>query len=148
MLENRYIVEKLTEFHKIIDDLKNIEVNIDHEDENLLLLNSLSKSFEHLNNSLIYSKEGTIILDEVQITMRSKEFSNVKELKKDDNSESLSVSREEIECRRMSKLNKFYKLMVKYFICYKIGHFMRDCPKRTGNDDYVHIVVVLDEDSY
>lgn len=75
MVENKFIVEKLTEFHKIIDDLVNIQVKIDDENTDLLLLSSLHKHFELFKDALLYGKEGTITLDEVQTTVRSKEFS-------------------------------------------------------------------------
>ena len=65
MVENKSIVEQLTEFHKIIDDLDNIEVKIEDEDKAFLLLSSLPRFFEHLRDALIYGKEGTITSDEV-----------------------------------------------------------------------------------
>lgn len=73
MVENKSIVEHLTIFHKIIVDLGNIKVEIKHEDNTILLLSLLSISLE-LFTSVIYGKECTIILDEVQTVIRSKEF--------------------------------------------------------------------------
>lgn len=49
MVENKSIVEQLTNFYKIIDDLENIEVRIYDEDNILLLLSSLLISFKHFN---------------------------------------------------------------------------------------------------
>lgn len=46
-------MEKLIEFNKIINYLKNIEVKIDDEDKAMHLLSSISKSLEHLKDSLI-----------------------------------------------------------------------------------------------
>lgn len=40
-------MEKLIEFQKVIDDLKDSKMNIDDEDKTLLMLSSLSKSFQH-----------------------------------------------------------------------------------------------------
>lgn len=57
MVENKSIMEYLTEFHKIIDDLENIEVKIDDDDNDLLLLSSLPRSFENFKNSLLYGKK-------------------------------------------------------------------------------------------
>lgn len=37
-VENKLIVEKLTWFHKIIDNIENIKLNIDEEDKIILLL--------------------------------------------------------------------------------------------------------------
>ncbi|XP_058747135.1 uncharacterized protein LOC131620136 [Vicia villosa] len=93
MGEKKSIIEQLMEFHKIIDDLKNIEMNIDDEDNALLLLSSLPRSFEHFKDALLYGNEDTIILDEVQTVMKSKEFSKLKDLKIEDSGEGLNVSR-------------------------------------------------------
>lgn len=46
--------------------LENIEVKIYDEDNALLLLRSLTRSFEHLKDVLIYGKEFTTTLNEVQ----------------------------------------------------------------------------------
>lgn len=63
------------------------------EDENnaLFLLSSLSKSFENFKKVLPCGNECTIILDEVQATVRSNEFSKVRYLKIDVSRESLGV---------------------------------------------------------
>lgn len=74
MLENKTIVEQLTEFHKIIDDLENIEVKIDDEEKALLLLISLPKSFEHFKDALINGKKVIITLDKVQTAVKFKIF--------------------------------------------------------------------------
>ena len=71
MVEHKSIVEQLTKVHKIIDDLENIKVKIYVVDKVLLLLSSLPRSFEHFKDALLYGKEGTIILDEVQMTLKS-----------------------------------------------------------------------------
>lgn len=48
ILENKFIVEQLINYHTIMDDLININVKIDDDDDKaLLLLSSLSKSSEH-----------------------------------------------------------------------------------------------------
>src|SRR3954469_1665699 len=93
MVEYKSLVEQLKEFPKIIDDLENIEVKIDDKDKDFLLLSSLPRSFENLKDALLYSKEGTITLDEVQTTVKSKEFSKSKDLKIEDSGQGLNVSR-------------------------------------------------------
>lgn len=65
----------LKEFDKVIDDPE----NIDNEDKNILLLSSSSRFFEHFNNFILYGNGGTIILDEVHMTMRFKEFSKMRD---------------------------------------------------------------------
>lgn len=73
-VKNKSIVEKLIEFHKIINDLINIKGKINDEDMNLHLLSLLSRPFEHFKYALPYSDKGTIILDEVHTIVRSKEL--------------------------------------------------------------------------
>lgn len=85
-------MEQLTEFHKIINDLENIYVKIDVEDNAILLLISLPRSFEHFKDAFHYGKKGTITLDEVHMAVRSIEFSKIKDLKIDDSGECLTVS--------------------------------------------------------
>lgn len=46
MVEKKSILEKLIKFHKINDDIENIEVKIDDEDKDILLLSSLPRYFE------------------------------------------------------------------------------------------------------
>lgn len=73
MVESKPIMEQLTEFNKIIDDLANIDVNLDDEDKALHLLCALPKSFENFKDTMLYGKEGTITLEEVQAALRTKE---------------------------------------------------------------------------
>lgn len=65
MVDKKSVVEQLTKFHKIIDDLENIEVNIDDEDKALLLLITLLRSFENFKDAILNDKEGIITLYEV-----------------------------------------------------------------------------------
>lgn len=65
----------LKEFDKIIDDRE----NIDDEDKNILLLSSSSRSSEYFNNVILYGNGCTIILDEIHMTVRSKEFSKMRD---------------------------------------------------------------------
>jgi hypothetical protein len=53
MVETKFILNKLSEFNKIIDDLINIEVKFD-KDEILLLLSLLLKSFEHFKFAFLF----------------------------------------------------------------------------------------------
>jgi hypothetical protein len=84
MVENRSVVEQLAEFNKIIDDLANIDVVLEDEDKTFHLLSSLPKSLENLKDALLYGKEGTITLDEVQSALRTKEMTKMRDLKIDD----------------------------------------------------------------
>jgi hypothetical protein len=94
MTETRSIVEQLVEFNKIIDALENIEVSLEDEDKALLLLNSLPKSFEHFRDVILYGKEQTITLEEVQTSIRTKELQRQQDGKSEtNNGEGLNVQR-------------------------------------------------------
>ena len=50
MVESKPIMEQLTEFNKIIDDLANIDVSLEEEDKALHLLCALPRSFENFKD--------------------------------------------------------------------------------------------------
>ena len=75
-LEDRGISEQLEEFNKAVDDLENIDVQIDDEDKAIMLLNALPKSYDHLRDAMVYGREKTITLTEVQSALRAKELQN------------------------------------------------------------------------
>lgn len=58
----------------MIDDLENVDVTIDDEEQAILLLNALPKSFDHLRDAMVYGREKTITLSEVKAALRSKEL--------------------------------------------------------------------------
>ena len=119
MVESKSISEQLVEFNKILDDLANIEINMEDEDKALLLLCSLPKSFEHFKDTILYGKEGTTTLEEVQSALRTKELTRFKDLKVDEGGEGLNVARGRSEHRgkgngksdKCSKITYFYVLI-------------------------------------
>lgn len=157
MVESKTISEQLAEFNKILDDLANIEVNMEDEDKALLLLCSLPKSFEHFKDTILYGKEGTTTLEEVQSALRTKELTKFKDLKIDDGGEGLNVTRGRSEqrgkgkgkSRSKSKSKGFDKSKYKCFLCHKQGHYKKDCPDKGGNgSSSVQVAVASDEDGY
>jgi len=144
MVESKSIMEQLTEFNKIIDDLANIDVYLEDEDKVLHLLRALPRSFENFKDAMLYGKEGTITLEEVQVALRTKELTKFKELKVDDSGEGLNVSRGRSQNRGNGKGKNFRsksrlkgggnKTQHKCFICHNPGHFKEDCPERKGNE--------------
>lgn len=66
MVVNKFIVENLPKFNKIIDVLPNIEMKHDDEENGLLLLISLPRPFEHFKDALLYGNEETITFEEFQ----------------------------------------------------------------------------------
>lgn len=117
MIENKSIVDQLAEFHKIIDYLENIKAKIEDGDKAILMLRSLLISFEHFKDVIFYGPECTITWHVIQTTMRSKEFSKVRDFKIDDNGEDLSDLRGGSERRGISKSKGFDKSKVKCFTC-------------------------------
>ncbi|MCI42708.1 cytochrome P450, partial [Trifolium medium] len=65
----------------------NIDVNLEEEDKALHLMCALPRSLENFKNTLLYGKEGTITLDEVQSALRTQELTNFRDLKVDDSGE-------------------------------------------------------------
>lgn len=57
MVEIIFVSKQLTTFHKIIDELQNIEVRLAFEYKVLLLLISLSRFFYHAKDTILYGKE-------------------------------------------------------------------------------------------
>lgn len=64
--------EQMDEFNKLILNLKNINVQIDDEDQTLFLLCLLPKAHDHFKKTLFLWKK--ISLEEVQVTLSSKEL--------------------------------------------------------------------------
>ena len=74
MVESTAIMQQLTEFNNIIDDLENIEVHLEDEDKLILLLCALPRSFESFKDTKLYGKEGTVSLEEVKAALRTNEL--------------------------------------------------------------------------
>ncbi|KAK2403613.1 alpha carbonic anhydrase [Trifolium repens] len=151
MVEHKSVVEQLAEFNKIIDDLANVDVNLEDEDKAFHLLCALPKSYENLKDALLYGKEGTITLDEVQPALRTKELTKFKYLKVDDGAEGLNVARCRSENRGKGKGKHGSKSRpmsggkFKCYYCQEPGHFKKDCPQRGGSGSSSAQVAVSDE---
>ncbi|KAK2362411.1 alpha carbonic anhydrase [Trifolium repens] len=154
MVENRSVVEQLAEFNKIIDDLANIEVVLEDEDKAFHLLSALPKSLENLKDALLYGKEGTITLDEVQSALRTKEMTKLRDLKIDDSGEGLNVARGRSENKGKGKGKKFRSKSrpkgegggkFKCYHCHEPGHFKKDCPMRNGGGGSSAQIATSDE---
>jgi len=138
MVESKTVTEQLTEFNKILDDLEIIEVKLEDEDKALLLFCALPRSFESFKDSMLYGKERTVTLEEVHAALRTKELTNSKDLRADENSEDLSVSRGNGGGRGNRGSSKSgNKEKYKCFKCHKFGHFKRDFPKDNENSAQV-----------
>ncbi|KAL0926607.1 hypothetical protein M5K25_002846 [Dendrobium thyrsiflorum] len=110
---------RIHEFNKIIVNLKNVDVKIEKEDQGIIILSSLSKSYEHIVNTLLYGKQ-TLIMTEVKSVLMSKQLQRRTE-DKEENIRNILIAGGRSEFRE----NKFNK---KCFYCHKEGHFKRNCP--------------------
>jgi len=138
MVESKTVTEQLAEFNKILDDLEIIEVKLEDEDKAILLFCALPRSFESFKDSMLYGKERTVTLEEVHAALRTKELTNSKDLRADENSEDLSVSRGNGGGRGNRGSSKSgNKEKYKCFKCHKFGHFKRDFPKDNENSAQV-----------
>ncbi|MCI45744.1 cytochrome P450, partial [Trifolium medium] len=71
-----------------------IDVNLEDEDKAFHLLCALPRSSSRIfKDALLYGKEGTITLDEVQSTLRTTELTKLRDLKVDNSEECLNVAR-------------------------------------------------------
>lgn len=73
MEEGTPLGNHLDEFNKIFMDLKNIDIQIDDEDQALILLYSLPEFFDNFVNSMLYGRD-TILLVDVKSSLNSMEL--------------------------------------------------------------------------
>jgi len=128
LAHRQFLKQQLYSFKMV----ENIEVQLEDEDKSILLLCALPKSFESLKDTMLYGKEGTVTLEEVQAALRTKELIKSKDLRTDENGEGLSVSRGN-GGGRGNRRKSGNRSKSKCFNCHKIGHFMKDCPEINGN---------------
>lgn len=74
MVDKKLVREQIDEFNKIVDDLENIEVTLDNDDKALMLLNSISRSYKHFKDAMIYGREQTMVHEEVVSAVKAKEL--------------------------------------------------------------------------
>ena len=72
MQDDKSVSEQIDEFNKLILDLENIGVTIEDEDQALLLLSSLPKSFGNFKDTMLYGRE-SFSLEDVQSALNSKD---------------------------------------------------------------------------
>ena len=73
MNEGTAMLEHLNFFNKVISKLLTVDVKINEENKELILLNSLSQSYDHIITTMLYGKK-TLILEEVISTLLSNEI--------------------------------------------------------------------------
>ena len=73
MVEGSSLDEHIDEFNKVCDTLETTNEGLDDKSKALLLISSLSKSYEHLVDALMYGRQ-TLSLDEVKSALNTREL--------------------------------------------------------------------------
>nr|GEU37748.1 hypothetical protein [Tanacetum cinerariifolium] len=74
-----YMSPGIDQFNKLILDLANIDIEIEHEDQALMLLTSLPSSYENFVETLLYGRE-SLTMEDVLATLNSRNLSQKVEL--------------------------------------------------------------------
>lgn len=72
MTESNHVKDLLENFNRIILDLQDAKVKIKNEDQNFIVLCSLSNSYDNFVDTMMYVRT-TIIVNDVKDTLFSKE---------------------------------------------------------------------------
>jgi len=73
MFENISVRDHLDNFNRVILDLQSIGVKIDDEDQAIILLCSLPKSYENFIDTMLYGRD-SITVNNVKDSLQSKEL--------------------------------------------------------------------------
>ena len=138
MTEEKTMSNQIDDFNKIIDDLENIDIKMEDEEQALILLNAMPKTYEPLEDAMLYGREQTLILEEVQSAIRAKELQRRIEVKGETIGEGLLV-----KGKKSFKSGKDYNgpqknknevaqngVKLKCFHCHKEGHFKKNYPDK------------------
>ena len=120
MDEGTSIHRHVDEFNKLMMDLKSVDDQISDEDYAITLLCSLSPSYEHFVDTMLFGRE-SLSLEDVKAALNSKELKN----KVSDTQDGALVVQ-----GRNKERGKLGKNTCSY--CYKEGHWKVDCPKLKG----------------
>ena len=121
--EGTTILEHLNFFNKVISELLAIDVKINEEDKALILLSSLSQSYDHIITIMLYGKK-TLILEEVKSTLLSNEIKKILNQEEQEGSGLVVTERKRREGKKSSGSPKAYHL------CHKEGHWRNDSKHR------------------
>jgi len=73
MSKGTAVLEHINFFNRVISELPTVDVKIDREDKTLILLSSLSQSYDHIIITGLFDKK-ILILEEVTSTLLSNEI--------------------------------------------------------------------------
>ena len=124
MNEGTIMLEHLNFFNKVISELLTVDVKIDEEDKALILLSSLSESYDHIVTTMLYDKK-TLILEEVMSTLLSNE------IRKKSNQEKQKESGLVVTVRKgRGEGRKSLNSSKTCHFCHSEGHWKNDCKHR------------------
>lgn len=142
--------EHLTEYNKILADLRNLDVDILDEDKALLLLNSLPDEYDHLITTLLYGKE-EIKVDVVASALIGNEYRRRDKMVHRDTAVAEAMyARGKSKKKGASQTSQIDRDTCAY--CHKKGHWKKDCPNlQKGADKEIanaNVNVATQEDEF
>ena len=141
MVEGADLAQHVHTFNKIISDLLWIDTKFDDENKVMMLLSSLSASYEHLVTTLLWGKETLEFkkipgaqLDHYQQKHNSSESSGERLMVKGNQDRGRKKDRDHSSARGHSR-SKSKSKIVKCYKCQKKGNIKQDCPEwKKGKD--------------
>ncbi|GJS85912.1 retrovirus-related pol polyprotein from transposon TNT 1-94 [Tanacetum coccineum] len=130
--------DHIDECNKLILDLTNIDIEIEDEDQTLMLLTSLSSSYENFVETLLYGRE-SLTMEDVLATLNSRELKKRTEGTKEEAGDRLYVKgRSDHSCKAHSGGSSRFNSRdatgkLECFICHSESHLKRDCPKKMSS---------------
>src|SRR3954468_13171065 len=125
MKEGSAVKGYLDAFNSIIMDLRNVDIKVDSEDQALILLCSLPRSYDAFVDTSLYGKD-SISLEDVSSALKSRELKkSFSELQDVPTAAGLSARG---SSRVEDKKSKGKSKKVTCFACREPGHYRRDCP--------------------
>lgn len=90
MTDDKLITVLIDDFNKILDDLSCIDVAVQDEDQAIMLLNALPKSYEQFKDPIIFGRSA-ITSEEVKTMVKTKELQKIQDQKEEHQTESLNI---------------------------------------------------------
>lgn len=152
IVEDQNVLDQLAEFSKITDDLEGVEDKTTDEDQALILLSYLPRSYDIVKDNILFGRSTTLLLSDVKGAIQQKELHNSSKLHSDVGAESMSVKYNGNKKSQHEGMNKYENKKVKEpkktfdfverrkcFNCHKKGHVKKNCPElRRGHKEFPH----------
>lgn len=142
MQEGSDLAEHINVFNQLIADLVKVDVKIDDEDRAIILLCSLTGSYDHLVTTLTYGKE-KVTVDEIVAALLSHEQRRKNNSTKESSGSALVVRRdngdEDKKDNRKKKGPQCYK-------CKEWGHKKAECPKLKKGSGIANVMIARKQD--